>query len=113
MPAIHDGKVQLAHSFGAVHGFLARNGPAELITLRGTIILAVAATARRGDRRGRRLIRFMHYGREYGRAFACCWGHSTSCSRTRIGAYCLLLDSWVGSGSGAAAGREADRPSEV
>ncbi|MDI7277863.1 MAG: hypothetical protein QME94_17930 [Anaerolineae bacterium] len=113
MPATHGGKVQLAHSFGAVHDFLARNGPAELITPRGTIIQAVATTARRGNRSGRQLIRFMHYGREYGRAFACCWGHSASCSRTRIGTYCLLLDRWVESGSAAAAAKEADRPSEV
>jgi len=41
------------------------------------------------------VIRFFHNGREYGRAYECCWGHYYNCNRTRIGMYVRALDEYM------------------
>lgn len=41
---------------------------------------------------GKRVIRFYQQGKEYARAYKCCWGHYYNCSRARIGIYCSALD---------------------
>ncbi len=52
-----------------------------------TPFVAVAAIAQRGRHPGEKVIKFLTAGTERARAYACCWGHRTNCSKTHIDCY--------------------------
>lgn len=88
MIEIHQGEVQLSHTFNDVYSQLNRVGYIETETSVGTNFKAVSAITRDG----RPVIRFFQKGKEYARAYECCWGHYYNCNRTRFGMYAMALD---------------------
>lgn len=88
----HQGTIGLCHSFEAAHEFLSTEGKANLVTAAGTEFQALAVVACKGSHSGKPVIVFYQRGREYARAYECCWGCYYNCSRTRIGMYCEALD---------------------
>ncbi len=92
----HEGTLQLKNEFQKAYNWLEKRGPAELKTKSRTRFIAKANITRRGPHTGEKVIRFMQDGKEYGRAYECCWGHYYNCNRTRIGMYCTALDNVVG-----------------
>ena len=87
----HQGKIQFSHSFDEVYTHLNQVGKINLKTSVGTNFQASSSTARDG----RSVIRFFQDGKEYGRAYKCCWGHYYNCNRTRIGMYAESLDNLI------------------
>ena len=88
----HEGTLQLKNKFQKVYNWLEKCGPAELKTKSGTRFIAKANITQKGPHTGEEVIRFMQDGKEYGRAYECCWGHYYNCNRTRIGMYCAAVD---------------------
>lgn len=82
----HQGMVELACDFAKAYGFVNVAQGVKLETSTGTAFTAEVGTT------GRKVIRFFQGGREYARAYPCCWGHYHNCNRTRIGMYCTALD---------------------
>jgi hypothetical protein len=62
------------------------------IALDGT---KLKANTIRGKHKGERVIRIEKDVVEFGRIYQCCWGHTTNCSRTRIGGCSDALDRWA------------------
>ena len=52
---------------------------------------AKATTAAKGDHKGKKVIRFFQDGKEYARAYECCWGFTTNCHGTYIGCYTAAI----------------------
>jgi hypothetical protein len=92
MVEAHEGHVGLKHSFDQVYGWLFQNGPMDLNTMVGTKFEAKADITQSGEHSGEKVIRFFQKGKEYGRAYDCCWECYYNCNRTRIGMYCAALD---------------------
>ena len=88
----HEGTVTLRWAFDAIHKWLRTKGETSLVTAAGTHFTARAEFVKRGLHAGEPVIRFFQSGKEYGRAYKCCWGHYYNCNRTRIGMYCEALD---------------------
>ncbi|MCD6521434.1 hypothetical protein J7K56_01500 [Candidatus Calescamantes bacterium] len=88
----HGGEVRLSHSFEEVWSLLKAKGPVKLATSTGKEFTAEAGITKDG----RKVIRFFQAGREYARAYECCWGHYYNCNRTRFGMYAKALDAWMG-----------------
>jgi hypothetical protein len=88
----HEGEVALTHGFGRTHRWLEAGGRCTLTTDVGTPFQACAARTIKGPHRGEDVIKFFQRGKEYARAYQCCWGHYYNCNRTRIGMYCRALD---------------------
>jgi hypothetical protein len=82
----HQGTMELACDFAQAYGFVNGAHGVKLETSTGTAFTAEVGTT------GRKVIRFFQGGREYARAYPCCWGHYYNCNRTRIGMYCVALD---------------------
>ncbi len=96
MSEAHAGQVLLKHTFREAYEWLTRSGPVNLSTeKRATAFQAMAGFASRGPHAGERVIRFTSKGRESARAYACCWGRYHNCYATRIGMYCVAVDSAV------------------
>ena len=95
MVETHEGHVGLRHSFSQVYARLHQNGPLSLNTRIGTKFEARAEITQRGEHSGENVVRFFQKGREYGRAYDCCWGCYYNCNRTRVGMYCTALDAIV------------------
>jgi len=91
----HEGTLWLTHKFQKTYTWLEKEGSAELITNKGTSFTAKAEITQKGPHAGEKVLRFMQKGREYARAYECCWGHYYNCNRTRIGMYCAALDAAV------------------
>jgi hypothetical protein len=91
MAGRHEGIVKLSQEFGDVHEWLRTQGQVELVTRIGTRFSATANVATSGQHRDESVVRLFQDGREFGRAYACCWGHYYNCNRTRIGMYCEAL----------------------
>lgn len=94
----HGGEVVLRNFFPSIHRWLQAQGDGgiELMTAEGTSFSARAAVAtRRGSDTSEPTIRFFQRGKEFARAYECCWGRYHNCYRTRIGMYCKALDSAV------------------
>jgi hypothetical protein len=87
----HEGIVKLSQEFDGVQQWLCAQDEVELVTRIGTRFSARANVATSGSHRDESVIRFFQNGREFGRAYACCWGHYYNCNRTRIGMYCEAL----------------------
>lgn len=83
----HQGTVKTSRDFSKVYGFVESVGQLTLETSAGTGFTIEAA-----ESGGREVIRFYQGGKEYARAYKCCWGHYYNCNRTRIGMYCDALD---------------------
>ena len=88
----HEGTLQLKHKFQKAYECLEKHGPTDLKTKSGTRFISKANITQKGPHNGEEVIRFMQDGKEYGRAYECCWGHYYNCNRTRIGMYCAALD---------------------
>ncbi len=88
MVEIHEGEIQLSHSFDFVWTNLKLVGKIGLRTSAGTNFKACSSITR--DLRC--VIRFFQNKKEYARAYECCWGHYYNCNRTRIGMYAKALD---------------------
>ena len=86
----HDGTVQTKCDFAKVFCFLVTNGKLDLKTSRGKKFTAEATESRE-----RSVVKFRQDGKEYAKAYECCWGHEYNCIRTRIGMYCRALDTKV------------------
>jgi hypothetical protein len=84
----HQGTVETTCDFAEAYGFVQTAGQADLQTSTGTQFTAHAATSG-----SRKVIRFYQGGKEYARAYHCCWGRYYNCNRTRMGMYCSALDS--------------------
>ena len=89
----HEGTVDLETTFESAHKWLLSRGETVLTTAAGTCFTARAALTHRGPHKGEPVIRFFQSDTDYGRAYACCWGHYYNCNKTRIGMYCKALDS--------------------
>ena len=96
----HEGTLQLKHQFNEAYQFIEEHGQLELKTKSGTDFVAQAEITKKGPHSGEEVIRFMQDGKEYARAYDCCWGHYYNCNRTRIGMYCaavdIVIDPYVG-----------------
>ena len=92
MPKKHQGSVPLKHTFGEAHRWLSLSSTDDLVTSGGERFEAVAYTAAKGPHRGQKVIRFLTKGREFARAYECCWGHTTNCNKTRIEVYSAAID---------------------
>jgi hypothetical protein len=88
----HEGTLQLKHKFQKAFDWLEKSGPSKLKTNRGTDFIAQAEITQKGPHTGEKVIRFMQDGKEYARAYECCWGRYYNCNRSRIGMYCPSLD---------------------
>jgi len=88
----HEGTLQLKHKFQKAFDWLKKSGPSELKTNRRTDFIAQAEITQKGPHTGEKVMRFMQDGKEYARAYECCWGRYYNCNRTRIGMYCSALD---------------------
>ena len=88
----HDGTLQLNHKFQKAYEWLENREPTDLKTKSGTRFIAKANITQKGPHSGEKVIRFMQDGKEYGRAYECCWGCYYNCNRTRIGMYCAAVD---------------------
>ena len=95
MVEAHQDPVKLTHSFDQAYIWLANNGSTGLETRVGTQFEARAQTAQKGDHEGEDVIRFFQKGKEFARAYSCCWGKYYNCNRTRIGMYCVALDAAI------------------
>ena len=91
MAGRHEGIVKLSQEFDDVHEWLRALGQVELVTKIGTRFPARANVATSGQHRGESVVRLFQDGREFGRTYACCWGHYYNCNRTQIGMYCEAL----------------------
>lgn len=91
MIKIHQGKVQLSHTFNDLHSYLNRVGDVETETSTGTKFKATSSITRDG----RPAIIFFQKSKEYARAYECCWGHYYNCNRTRFGMYAKALDDFI------------------
>jgi len=89
----HQDIVDLKHSFNEVYYWLHKAGPVSLATRKGTNFYASASICQKGEHSGEKVIRFFQNRQEFGRAYECCWGCYHNCNRTRIGMYCIALDS--------------------
>ena len=88
----HEGTLKLKNRFQKVFNWLEKIESSELKTKRGTDFAAQAEITQKGPHTGEKVIRFMQDGKEYARAYECCWGRYYNCNRTRIGMYCSVLD---------------------
>lgn len=88
----HGGKVLIKHPFNEVWDYLENEGPFHLNTSTG-IEFEARATISENDKP---VIKFFEKGREYARAYECCWGHYYNCNRTRFGMYAKALDESLG-----------------
>jgi len=84
----HQDDVRLSHSFDDAWTYLKKIDGVDLLTSVGTQFMAISDTTKDS----RHVIRFFQKGKEYGRAYQCCWGHYYNCNRTRIGMYEEALD---------------------
>ncbi len=57
----------------------------------GTPFTATASLTTKGRHVGEKVIRFHSSGQERERAYHCCWGHKTNCSKTHIDCYTLAM----------------------
>jgi hypothetical protein len=87
----HQGTAKVSGTFAEVAGFASANAGLDLRTSARTGFTALV-----GESKGRKVIRFFQRGREYARAYECCWGRYYNCNRTRIGMYCEALDAAAG-----------------
>jgi len=95
MPKKHQGSVPLKNSFEGAHSWLSLNRTNDLVTAKGERFEAVAYTAGKGPHKGQKVIRFLKKGREFARAYECCWGHTTNCNKTRIAVYSAAIDAAI------------------
>ncbi len=86
--AAHKATANVRLQFAEAWRALKEHGPTQLSTESGKEFEASAGTAK-GNRR---VIRYFRNGKEYGRAYECCWRHRTNCNRTWIGLYSEPLD---------------------
>jgi len=91
MTVAHGRVVLLGLEFDTVFESLRDSGEVNLITRIGTPFSARAELTKKGPHQGEKVIRFYRHGLEFGRAYACCWGHYYNCNRTPIGMYCEAL----------------------
>lgn len=84
----HDGKLEVKHAFQEIWNHLDNNGPVNLFTSRKVAFQARASVTQSG----KEVIIFLQGGKEYVRAYECCWGHYYNCNRTRFGMYANALD---------------------
>jgi hypothetical protein len=87
----HSGCVTLSHDFKYAWDWLQNNNPGVLHTSRGAEFTARSKLSKDD----RRVICFYQKGKEYSRAYLCCWGHGTNCNGTRVGMYCKALDAAI------------------
>ncbi len=87
----HGGSIILQYSFNDTWDYLDNEGPLSLHTVQGTSFKASAGIAQNDEP----VIKFLEHGREYARAYECCWGHYYNCNRTRFGMYASALDQYV------------------
>lgn len=83
----HSGEMSLNYSFDHVWDYLDRNGLVTLRTRNEKSFESVATVLV-----NRPVIKFLQNGKEYARAFQCCWGHYYNCSGTRFGMYARALN---------------------
>jgi hypothetical protein len=71
-------------SFSQIYGCLVQNGPAKVISSRGTEYTVEAGKVQRGDRIGEKIIKaYPKSGCVY--IHADCWGDNITCQKTRAG----------------------------
>jgi hypothetical protein len=84
----HQDKIEMRHSFQEIWDHLDNNGPVDLLTSREVAFQAKASVTQSA----KDVIIFLQGGKEYARAYECCWGHYYNCNRTRFGMYAIALD---------------------
>ena len=89
--AAHKATANVRLPFAEAWQALREHGPTQLRTESEKVFEASARTAK-GNRR---VIRYFENGKEYGRAYECCWPHRTNCNRTWIGLYSEPLDQFL------------------
>jgi len=71
MIEIHQDEIQHSHSYDEAYSYLKRMGEIKLTTSAGTNFMVFSSITKDG----RFVIRFFQKGKEYARAYNCCWGH--------------------------------------
>ena len=71
-------------SFSEVYSSLERNGPAQIVSSRGTRYLVDAAITRKGERKGEKVIIARPISGQI-RIHEDCWGYDITCQKTRAG----------------------------
>ncbi len=87
----HQDTVELHHSFEDAYTWLDRRCSSILATGNGTSFEAFATKGQRGEHHDEPVIKYFQHGKEFGRSYACCWGHYYNCNCTRIGMYCKAV----------------------
>ena len=95
----HQDTVELHHPFEEAYIWLDRMGSSILTTGTGTRFEVFATKGQKGEHLDEPVIKFFQDGKEFGRAYACCWGHYYNCNCTRIGMYCKAVDKAILAGS--------------
>ena len=85
--------------YDEAYAWLGLRGSSKLVTKAGTHFEAFATKGRKGERLDEPVIKFFQDGEEFGRPYACCWGHYYNCNCTRIGMYCKAIDNAILEGS--------------
>lgn len=80
----HQGKVDVKKTFREAQDYLSVVKEINLTTPNGTPFVAKPGAKKFGNEL---VIKFYQQGKEYGRAYECCWGAYYNCNRTRIGMY--------------------------
>lgn len=92
----HQGVINLTHGFIEACTVISNKEKIPLVTESGSRFEVISEKVKKGDKKGEPVIKFFQKSIEYGRAYECCWGHTTNCYRTIIGMYCKAVDRYLG-----------------
>lgn len=87
----HSGSIKMRHTFNDVWDHLDNEGSVSLKTSTGKKFEARAGISNNE----KSVIKFFQEGKEYARAYECCWGYYYNHSRTRFGMYAKVLDEYL------------------
>ena len=88
----HSSHVTNKLTFNQVYTMAQNNPEVEYYTFGNKTPFTISASiATRGKHKGEPVIIFRSDGSERSRAYKCCWGHDTNCSRTYIDCYTIAF----------------------
>lgn len=87
----HSISMDMKHTFNDAWDYLDNEGLISLITSTGKEFTASAGISNND----KAVIKFLQGGKEYARAYECCWGYYYNHSRTRFGMYAKALDEYL------------------
>lgn len=93
MPTVdrHFGTINNGKSFEEACHFITNSSEKIYKTYSGKVFTAKVKVASKGPNINKPVIIFYSNGKEFARAYKCCWGHVTNCNRTYIQFYTKAL----------------------